>query len=279
MRLAVAVTHTIRPGAPRNLRRTAALSCVLRTLLAVAVLSSTAASAAQTDTIELYESYGTYTLKAPPADMQPITLDVPHKFRYGSSKGKLRDWGVNILTFYPGLTSPSDPENVKFGLDCVGICNGRILVAVRNRTHSVGEFGSPNMGDFIAHAAIRWNLTPPYPPNVHVAKLGPRDGFDDVFEVTTRLLDSQGRVLSKIARTEQFYFRRADHGGDYDLAATCDVSSERTTCTLHFSLLCDPRVYVSVNGLNGSYLPMATDIKGRVDRFVSAMVKEPMCIK
>ncbi len=96
-----------------------------------------------------------------------------------------RNWGVNILTYFPSFSSPAAPENAKYGLNCIGVCNGRILIAVNNRTHSIVQpgqaFGSPNMGDFIARNALRWDRAPPYPPNVHVSDIEPRNGFDEAF--------------------------------------------------------------------------------------------------
>src|SRR5947207_2798495 len=77
--------------------------------------------AAEPETIEIYEPDGTHSLDAPSQDMQPIVLQVPGKFRYGSSKGNSRNWGLNVLTYYPSFTSPEDPENAKFSLSCVGI--------------------------------------------------------------------------------------------------------------------------------------------------------------
>ena len=233
-------------------------------------------AAAEQGTIAIYEYYGTYTLDAPPPEMHPIVLQIPDAFRYGSSKGSVRNWGVNILTYYPSFSSPEDPTNARFGLDCAGICNGRILISVANRPHSLSLSGSPNMGDYVARSLIKWELTPPYPPNIRVRALGPAEGFDESFERVTMPID---RAPGRNARVEHIYFRRAADKAHYDMAATCDVEEERTTCILHFSLLCIPAIYVSVHGLDISYLKTSQDIKERADRFVSAMVKDPLCTR
>lgn len=44
----------------------------------------------------------------------------------------MRDWAAYILTYYPSFTGPRDPENANYGLNCVGHCNGQILVSIEN---------------------------------------------------------------------------------------------------------------------------------------------------
>ena len=247
-------------------------------IVACGLFPLAAMGAPEPGTIEIYEPDGTYTLAAPPPDMQPIILQVPEKFRYGSSKGSVRNWGLNILTYYPSFTSPQDPENAKFGLDCAGLCNGQVLIAVNNQARGISRTGSPNMGDFIARNTVKWNKTPPYPPNVQVRDLEPPEGFDEGFEREIRALgDAPSGVSPKVADVEQFYFRKAADGIHYDLAATCRVNPERTACILHFSLNCDPGISVSVNGLDGQYLKLSRDIKAKTDHFISQMVKAPAC--
>jgi hypothetical protein len=234
--------------------------------------------AVEPGTIEIYEHYGTYTLDAPPPDMRPLVLQVPEKFRYGLSRGQARNWGVNILTYYPSFTSPLDPENAKFGLRCVGICNGQVLISVENRTHSISA-SIPNMGEFIAQSILRWAKSPPYPPNVTVRDLKPPfDSFDQGFERTTVSLRKNGGTRSP-ARVQRFYFKKAADRTHNDLAAECQFSMDksRTTCVLHFSLRCDSRIYVAVHGLDGSFLNESTEIKDKSDAFISNMVQEPPC--
>jgi hypothetical protein len=234
------------------------------------------AQASEPRTIEIYEQYGTYTLDAPPSEMHPIVLSIPEQFLYGSSKEASRNWGVNILTYYPSFTSPQDPANAAFGLKCTGICNGQILVSVANRKHSI-SLDFPNMGDFIAHTEFKWSKTPPYPSNVQVRDIEPPPGFDEAFErVTSATPSPTGDKHQAPALTKRTYLRKAD-SGHYDLAAICNVNQIKTSCILHFSLNCNPAIYVSVNGVDGSYLPMATDIKDKADRFISAMIKKPSC--
>jgi hypothetical protein len=211
--------------------------------------------------------------------MEPIILQVPERFRYGSSKGNSRNWGLNILTYCPSFTSPDDPENPKFGANCAGICNGRILIAVENQVRALSRLGLPNMGDFIARNTMRWLKTPPYPQNVQVHDLRGSDRFDEAFErVTTVPSDATNSSSSHFAEVQKFYFRRAENVSHYDLAATCNARAERTTCILHFSLLCDAGISISVNGLDEQYLKFSGDIKEKVDRFISGMVRTPPCI-
>jgi len=222
-------------------------------------------------TLEIFEHRGTYTLDAPPPEMRPIVMSVPKDFSYGSGLAN-RNFGINILTYYPSLSSPSDPANANFGLACAGICNGRLLILIENRAHSISA-SSPNMGDFIARADLHWLKTPPYPSNVQVTDLIPKiDGFDEGFERTTSNL-ADGKIVS----TERDFLKRDPDGVHYNLVATCEVTDRKTSCTLHFSLDCNPGIYVSVHGVDSSYLYSAVDIKKKIDRFISTMVREPSC--
>jgi hypothetical protein len=241
--------------------------------MAVLLFFSTFGALGTTDlvTFEVFEHRGAFTLDAPPPEMHPIVLSVPREFLYGSEIAR-RNFGVNILTYYPSLNSPSDRKNADFGVACAGICNGRILISIENRAHSISK-SSPNMADFIARAELRWLKTPPYPPNVYVTDLGSKvDGFEEAFERTTSTLAD-----GKIALTKRIYLKRDADGVHYYLVAVCDVTDRKTGCTLHFSLACNSEIYVSVNGVDGSYLDRAVDIKEKIDRFISTLVREPSC--
>lgn len=216
--------------------------------------------------IELYDRTGHYDLKAIPPDAQPIIFQLPEAFRYGSTKGAARVRGILILTYYPGFGSPSDPENKAFGLDCVGICNGRVLLHVEYDSN-LQNTSSPNTGDFVARAQMHWKRTPPYPPNVDVRDIPPPAGFDGGFE----------RRFSNTKNSEIVLFRKDPNGSHYDLTATCNVNPQRETCILHFSLICDPKISVTVNGLDGSYLDRSADIVTHVRKFISAMIRHPTC--
>jgi hypothetical protein len=54
----------------------------------LAVVLAAVAREDQVGFIEVYESWGNFTLAAPPPEMKPIVLQVPEAFRYGSSKGR-----------------------------------------------------------------------------------------------------------------------------------------------------------------------------------------------
>lgn len=108
--------------------------------------------AVASEVIEIFEHNGEYSLDAPPADRPPLALLIPEEFRYGGSKGKTTAWGVNLLTYYPRMTSQLAPENADFGLACRGDCNGRILISVENVAHGRGAI--TGMGDVIAHSLI-----------------------------------------------------------------------------------------------------------------------------
>jgi hypothetical protein len=138
------------------LLRSIAVSIVLATVCA-SLNTVPLASADGASLIEIYEHIGDFTLAAPPPDMKPITLQAPEAFRYGSSKGVVRNWGLNLLTYYPSFTSPEAPENRPFGLSCAGDCNGRILISIENWSHEISNprgLNSPNMGDNVRIAAL-----------------------------------------------------------------------------------------------------------------------------
>jgi hypothetical protein len=249
-------------------------SCALAFGLVQAFSFPNLSFATEAETIEIYENYGTpYTLDAPPPDRFPIILTIPHRFLFRSGgMVPARDWGANLLTYYPSFTSLSDPENSKFGANCIGICNGQVLISIRNRAHSINA-ASRDMGDFIARAQVNSLKTPVHPPpNARVRDLDPSEPFDEAFE--RALLNPTDE---KVAQIDRIYMRKARDQGHYDLVATCTVNSSRSTCTLHFSLACNPAIYISVNGIDGSYLNRSEDIREKADHFVSSMVQRPSC--
>ena len=228
-------------------------------------------------TIEIYEQYGTYALDTPPPEMRPIVLSIPEQFLYGSTKKDSRNWGVNILTYYPSFTDSQDLANANFGLRCVGICNGRILISVENRKHSI-DSNSVSMADFIAGTQFRWWKTPPYPSNVQIRDLDHKnEGFDEAFERVTTSNNPSRDETHDGARVQRTYLKRTSDRSHYDLVAVCSATEVKTACTLHFSLHCNPAIYVSVHGVDGSYLNRATDVQIKTDRFISAMVASPPC--
>jgi hypothetical protein len=250
---------------------------VLGRLLAFALVTvhsfQTPSFATEAETIEIYEYYGKYTLDAPPTELQPIVVSIPRKFLYGRSRSTpSKSWGINLLTYYPSFSSASDPGNANFGLSCIGFCNGRVLVAVANRSHSITT-SSPNMSDFIARAQIRYKKYPAkVPPNAQVRELDAIGPFDEGFERKLTTLSDPG-----VAQIDRVYMRKSRSQTAYDLVATCRVNPSKTTCTLHFSLACNPAVYISVVGIDGSYLKLSADIQEKTDRFVSTMVRNPPC--
>jgi hypothetical protein len=216
--------------------------------------------------IELYDMAGRYPLNSIPTDAHPITFHLPEAFRYGSTKSAGKTRGVQILTYYPGFGSPGASQNAAYGLKCVGICNGRMLLHVEYDSNLLNT-SSPNAGDWVARQQIRWKRTPPYPPNVTVHDITPPSGFDGGFQ----------RSYAGVETSEIVLFRNDPDGSHYDLAATCNANEQRTTCILYFSLKCDPKLSVTVNGLDSSYLAHSPDIVTRVDEFVSSMIDHPAC--
>lgn len=239
-------------------------------LLSLLFCSTAFALDQTTGFVEIYEHWAQYTLAAPPPEIHPVLLQIPKAFRYGSSKEATRNWGLNLLTYYPSFTSPRAPQNASFGLDCKGDCNGRMLVSIESRTHSIrsiDRFNSPNMGDYIA----RVDLQRLVPIGSTKTDLGPQSGFDSGYEVRIPASNGVGD------RTEQHLFRLSEDRVHYDLAADCSINQFAKTCTLHFSLKCNPAIYVQVVAIDMKHFDEFMDVVQKADQFVTAMVREPSC--
>jgi hypothetical protein len=246
-------------------------------LLIVAIVGillwSDASRAGDDGIIEIYEYWGTYALNAPPPDMKPIILQTPEAFRYGRSKGATRNWGLNFLTFYPSFSSPAAPENAAFIRDCVGDCNGRILVAISNRSHAIHNPGItrgvdyPNMGDYMTEGRLK-NLTP---TGGTITKLGPQQGFDSGYEVRIPPNDGVG------GQVKRYLFHLSEDRVHYDLLAECEENKFARTCTLHFSLKCNPAIYVQVVAIDAKHLDELMDVTSKTEQFVTSMVRVPAC--
>ena len=255
-------------GMRLTLKMTLAASMLASCLAAVV---SAVAREGEADLIEIYEHWGNFTLAAPPPEMKPIVLQVPEAFRYGSSKGATRNWGLNLLTYYPTFTSPQAPENASFGLNCKGDCNGRILVAIENRAHSIGSprsHNSPNMGDYIA----RIELESLVPIGGTKRDLGPQHGFDNGYEVRIPASNGMGD------RTDRHLFRLSEDRIHYNLAAKCSINQFAEGCILYFSLKCNPAIYVKVVAIDMKHIGEFADVVRKTDQFVTSMVRSPACI-
>lgn len=228
---------------------------------------------ARAEPIEIYESLGSYTLQDIPPDVRPIILDIPPDFFYNSSYREVtKVWGINLLTYYPSFTSLSDPRNSNYGTRCVGICNGRVLVHISNQSRRLGKFH--NMGDAIAQGELSRIQRHAAIPNARVEALNSADAwFDQGFKL--HRLNAAGE---HIAPTETLYLLAdSTNRSAFELTATCDTNSDRTTCILHFSASCVPSLYVTVNGLDESYLRDAREIMKKTNAFLASMIRSHSC--
>ena len=237
----------------------------------ILLIDISVAVADETGLIEIYEHWNTYTLDAPPSEEKPIVLQVPEPFRYGSSKGATRNWGLNLLTFYPSFTSPQAPENAAFGVGCRGDCNGRILIAINYAKHAINNpngLNSPNMGDAEAKMRLEKSLVP---EGSSVRDLGSQYGFTRGYEVRIPKSNIVGEEI------EQYLFRLSADEVNYDLSSDCSINKFARTCTLHFSLKCNPAIYVQVVAIDMKYIGEFMDVVRRTDQFVTSMVRIPAC--
>ena len=218
--------------------------------------------------------YATGFPPIPASQMKPIILQIPEAFRYGSSEGATRAYGINIMTFYPSFTSPRDPRNAPFIGECTGDCNGRVLIYIENSPSTIHHPGDthgedfPNMGDAMAHAFLEHPLVP---NGAVVTRLGPQHGFDSGLQIDASKPSLGGRI-------ERYFFHLGKDGMHYDLAVGCTIYPFRKTCSLHFSLKCDPAVYIQVGRFDMSQINQFLDFRDRVNRFVSSMVRKPACV-
>jgi len=240
--------------------------------------SANLSRAGQADYVEIFQVGGTNTghsLESLPPDAKPIVLEIPDEFRYGSSRRVSRAWGLNILTFYPGFTSPTAPENAKFTHSCVGDCNGRMLISIENKRQPIhnpsgttNHIDYPNMGDAIAHSQIE---NPIFGRGAEKIPLGPQDGFDSGFETHAPSRDANSEQIHK------YLFHLSPDRVHYDLAAECQLNKFAKTCRLHFSLKCNPAIYVQVVAIDMRHIDQFADVVAKTDAFVSSMVRRPEC--
>ena len=242
-------------------------------LLLGLVLVSAAARADESGLVAIYP-YATGSIPLPPSEMKPIVLQVPEAFRYGGSKGVSRAYGINILTFYPSFTSPRAPENARFVGGCKGDCNGRILIDIENDSrdiHSPDKYGwgdYPNMGDAIAHRTLEHPLVP---NGARVTHLGPQHGFDSGLQIDASSPSLGGWI-------HRYLFHLSPDRVHYDLAVDCNINEFAKACSLHFSLKCNPAIYIWMGALQMTRIDQFLDVKQKTDRFVTSMVRKPACV-
>ena len=232
------------------------------------------ASAAEVDNseaVEIYE-YGDDRSKV------PVILEIPSSFQYGSGVKAPRRFGINILTWYPSFTSPKDPSNKAYGFNCVGYCNGQILISLGN------------INSFIQNTALTWpDLTvkavlkayhDSQPPNVRVIDQAPEFGFEHVFERTVATPQgSFGIAPGAPPLIDKYLYHATRDGLHYDLFAHCSLSTQYHGCQLFFSNSCDPALTIQVSGPPFERMDDAFDIQTKVDQFVTSMIKDPRCEK
>jgi len=234
------------------------------------VTKAYAVGSEQSGVVELYEYGGDHS-------PTPLVLQIPKEFRYGSSVGQQKSWGTNILTFYPSLTSPKDPANAPYGLQCVGFCNGRILISIEYRPSILTRRTAQTAADAGALGVLRFNHQTG-PPNVHVVDLEPQFGFDEVFDRTIEAPPGANASGSQNKlRVDRYLLRRSPDKTHYDSYAHCSMSTTVQGCEINFSLSCNPAIRVTVGGWPFQRMDQASEIQRRVEHFIAAMVKEPKC--
>jgi hypothetical protein len=217
---------------------------------------------------EIYKHWGAFTLDAPPPEMKPIVLQVPRVRLWEQRKSDTR-LGVQYPNVLPKFHEPKGA-----GKQCIWLgLPGRLQRAhidcgeQQSALHNSGRFDAPNMGDYIA----RVNLELLRPLGAKKDDLEVLHGFDSGYEV--RIPASYGIG----DRSEQYLFHFGPDKKHYDLAAKCSLNEFARTCTLHFSLRCNPAIYVQVVAIDMKHIDAWKDIVQRTDQFVSSMVRDPAC--
>jgi len=124
----------------------------------------------------------------------------------------------------------------------------------------------------VARARLKLQRTLPFSPNVTLRDLVETHGFSGGSERITYDPVRSAGAEPKPLRKEIVLFRKASNADYYDLAATCEAAA-RTTCILHFSLSCNPALYVAVHGLDETYLDRASDVVSKTDHFIGSMLE------
>lgn len=196
----------------------------------------------------------------------PIVLRIPQEFRFRSSVGQVKTNGINLITFYPAFTSLADQPNRQYALDCIGDCNGQIMISIENVPTSWSGTRSNRFFE-TGYGAMK-DHKPKY-SSVRVEELQPQFGFDRVFdEVGT--IGTQPSVTRYLLKPKSKTFAT-------DLTATCSMSTPYHICQLYFSLACAPTVDIKITGWAYERFAEALELQRRVDQFVTAMLVEPNC--
>ena len=243
--------------------------------------------------IEIYDRDILHTLDDPPTDVPPIVLKLPEKFRVFTSKGVVRDWEAYLMTYYPSFTSPRDPENVNYGLSCVGSCNGQILISIENVGRNAPGSANPK-ARFLTDLLVRGVLSDKYDwaietqmalSNVLYTDLPPQAGFDTVIEkMLTSAKDARDLQPGTYKHIDRFYAHKNKKLDYFDFLVECHIPSgdnnfEQFMCRFNFLLECNPGAYVNVSGIRGEKLIDFFKMKLEIDRFVSNMIVKPECKK
>jgi hypothetical protein len=244
--------------------------------------------------IEIYEPDSKQDLNDPPTDVPPIILKLPEKFRIYPSNGVVRDWGAYLMTYYPSFTSPRDPENASYGLNCVGYCNGQISISIQNVGRDAPGPANPRaqfQTDYIVRGILSmkydWAIETSWPQmalsNTLYTDLPPQEGFDIVFEeMNTAAKDARNIKPDTYRHINRFYIHKNKEFNYFDFLVRCQIpagANQAFACELHFLLECNPSVFVKVHIVKDEYSIEFFNLRSSVDRFVSSMIIKPECKK
>lgn len=246
-------------------------ACAALIIAAIAAVRSPPINSAEPGRIELYPYAGNYLIQSPPPDIHPAVFMVPQEFRWGStrntSKVSNHAWGIQILTYYPSFGSPAAPQNKTVGLDCVGYCNGRILIYIAYKptmlSDNIANFADANVRGQLSSREFTTNL----PQHIATYKdLGPRGPFTGGFEHLV-----QGAQHLKNGLDEQIFWRKTKDG-HYDMVARCSPNAPNPICLMDFSASCNPAISVEVTvGMRD--IDRADDLKAKANAFLLPMIK------
>ena len=202
----------------------------------------------------------------------PLVIVLPKPFRYQSRQERLGEWShlkrveTELISFYPNLSSPREPNNVAAGLlRCdigKGDCGGRFNLTIKNVTWARQNGGSSTYAGAEAGAFFDWRNR----FGAGTTPRAPQYGFDEVFD---------GKALT----ADRYFLKRGADATKYDLVVACDTQSPNHFCKLYFSLGCEPRIGVTISFWRYERMEDAIDLRRRVEDFVTPMVQEPACQK
>jgi hypothetical protein len=207
-------------------------------------------------------------------DAKEITIRVPRKFFIPGVPNSGIGKGINLITFYPTFISTREARKLGYQSDCVGYCNGRVMISFENRGLRGGA----------ANATDNWAALYMKAPTIYRSPYGhefpafvavdrePQFGFDRVFDHETH--PGGGPDITSVDR---YLFKYNETRTGFDLVAKCHMQVPVPACALYFSPRCEPALSIEVIGWQYERMAEAMNLWKSAKAFVFPMLTSPAC--